>query len=380
MKLLAIASDLNIDDFGGAEYNFVEITKRISTNFEEVCIILGSNDSVKKLLHKNKNIRCKAVWYPRITNFMGLFYILFATIPAIFEYLKLKPDIIWAKQEFPQGVIGVILKVAFRKTLFVTTQSARLHKDELVITGNVPLVIKNLFTRIAGFAINIVFKQADIVLAVSKFSAKEAKSRGAKSIVIVPNGVDSNLFLLKRKPPKIFTIVSTSSLIYRNGLDTLIKAVSVLPKKVDWKLVIAGIGPLEQDLKKLARELGIQNRVRFAGYVPNKRIPDLLGRASVFVRVSRAEGFGSSFLESMAIGLPTIGTPVGGITDFLRDGQNGFLVPPDDEIALKRLLEKVSRGGEKIEKIAKKGKETVLKHFNWDQIAAIVAKEMLKLR
>lgn len=170
-----------------------------------------------------------------------------------------------------------------------------------------------------------------------------------------------------------FKIITTSSLIPRNGIDILIKACKLLT--FDLELIIAGDGSEEESLKKLAKGLPI----KFIGRVKSNKIPQLLKKSNLFVRPSRFEGFGSSFIEAMATGLPVIGTPVGGIIDFLKDNKTGFLVPVDDP---KNLAEKINytySHPKEVQKIASRGQEFILQNYSWDKIAGQVYDEMRKL-
>ncbi len=170
-----------------------------------------------------------------------------------------------------------------------------------------------------------------------------------------------------------FKIITTSSLIPRNGIDTLIQACALL--EIDYQLIIAGDGPEEINLKNLAKDLP----VRFLGRVKNNKIPQLLRESNLFVRPSRFEGFGSSFIEAMAVGIPIIGTPVGGITDFLVDNKTGFLVPINDPQTLAKRIIYVKNNPVIVKKIIATAKMFVEKNYNWNKIADQVHDEMQKL-
>ncbi len=168
-------------------------------------------------------------------------------------------------------------------------------------------------------------------------------------------------------------ITTTSSLIPRNGLDTLIQACKLLD--IDWRLTIAGDGPEKERLKKLAANLP----VKFLGRVENTKIPQLLKKHDLFIRPSRFEGFGSSFIEAMAAGLPIIGTPVGGIVDFLTDNKTGFLVPVDNPTALAKKIEYVNSHPEIAKAVAKRGQDFVVRNYSWDKIAKEVFDQFRQL-
>jgi glycosyltransferase involved in cell wall biosynthesis len=97
--------------------------------------------------------------------------------------------------------------------------------------------------------------------------------------------------------------------------------------------------------------------------------------ADVFCRPSINEGFGISFIESMACKIPTIGTNVGGITDIIKDGENGILVPPENVGELTNVLKRVVEDENLANRIAEEGYRTVRERFTWE----VVLKEMDKV-
>ena len=114
-----------------------------------------------------------------------------------------------------------------------------------------------------------------------------------------------------------FFLITTSRLVPKNGIDDIIRSLKYLPDRV--KLIVVGEGPLGETLWNVAHAAGVSKRVRFTGYVPHATLPMYLYVSNVFVRPSRSEGMGNSFIEAMAAGIPTIGTRIGGIPDFLID-------------------------------------------------------------
>jgi glycosyltransferase involved in cell wall biosynthesis len=176
-----------------------------------------------------------------------------------------------------------------------------------------------------------IFTSATSVQCISTYLATWAKELGARGPVeVIPNGVDlevftpaKNKFILDHQ-----LVVTTSRLVKKNGVDLLIKAMTRLPQPVH--LAIIGDGPERENLVALAKELKVSDRVEFVGYLVHQDMITYLRHADVFVRASRSEGLGNSFLEAMAVGVPVVGTPVGGIVDFLHEGETGFLAWPED--------------------------------------------------
>jgi glycosyltransferase involved in cell wall biosynthesis len=122
------------------------------------------------------------------------------------------------------------------------------------------------------------------------------------------------------------------------GQDTLVQALAGLRDQADWTAVMVGEGPNRQAVEKLAQKLGVANRCRFTGLCPHSDVLKELADSSVSVIPSRAEAFGFVALESMAVGLPVIASNTGGLAEVIRDGVDGFLVPPGDAQAISEKL------------------------------------------
>jgi len=221
-------------------------------------------------------------------------------------------------------------------------------------------------------------RKADLVHTVSTHIANAARKFGAEKVCVVPNGVDTRIFLPQdrsqmrkklgyRLDEKI--IVSSSRLTPKNGLDYLIRAVANVP---GLKLIIIGDGEQRKSLESLINTLKLGDRVSLLGYLEHSKLPDYLSAADAFCRPSINEGFGISFIESMACRIPTIGTRVGGITDIIINGKNGLLVPPKDVGTLTGAIRKVIQDKNFGRVIAEQGLKTVKEKFTW----GVVLKQM----
>lgn len=92
-------------------------------------------------------------------------------------------------------------------------------------------------------------------------------------------------------------------------------------------------------LHHLAEDLGLGDRLLFAGH--RSDVPGLLSQATISVLPSHSEGLSNTLLESMAAGLPIVATRVGGNPELVRDGENGFLIPPHDPMALAAAISRI---------------------------------------
>lgn len=167
-----------------------------------------------------------------------------------------------------------------------------------------------------------------------------------EQIVVIPNGicVDEYLVPLPRAqlvrefgvPIQARLLASVGRLTRQKGFDVLLKAFVGLRDK-DTQLILIGKGEQEGELRAGAQALGISERVHFAGY--RRDVPRLLGAFDVYVHPARFEGMPNAVMEAMAAGCPIVATTVDGTTELVRDGIDGWLVPPEDTSALGAALE-----------------------------------------
>jgi glycosyltransferase involved in cell wall biosynthesis len=170
--------------------------------------------------------------------------------------------------------------------------------------------------------------------------------------VVIPNPVDTEriraLGLGAKRPYQDgrIDIISVGRLIQQKGYDLLLRGLKVAVSRVpEIQLTIVGEGPEETVLRKLARSLEIENNVTFAGGQGNPY--PYISNADLFVSSSRWEGCPNVILESLACGTPVLAFDCpGGTGEIIRDGKNGWLVPPGDEVALGNRMAVLVENGE----------------------------------
>lgn len=216
-----------------------------------------------------------------------------------------------------------------------------------------------------------VLNRASRVHVISTHLAGLARRYGYKGpLELIPNGVDTEKFKEKSKSTAAPVIVTTSRLVQKNGIDTLIRAFALVRKRFpDAVLEIAGEGEDRKALEILVREVNLAHAVLFHGHVAYDRIPEFLSRASVFVRPSRSEGLGTSFLEAMAAGVPVVATRVGGIPDFLQDGKTGLFVRVDDADDVARQIIRILADSALYAKLSREARMLVESAYTWDSVA-----------
>jgi glycosyltransferase involved in cell wall biosynthesis len=184
---------------------------------------------------------------------------------------------------------------------------------------------------------------ADRVTAVSQAAALAHVSSAMVSqnkLIVLANGVDVNVYRSDstvRKSVRLELGIDRGFLWFAAGrlepvkdYPTLLAAMGQVPEPA--RLMIAGAGPLQNELIQLAARLGLEGRVRFLGFEPD--IKRWMQAADGFVLSSRWEGLPMGLLEAGACGLPAVATCVPGTPEVVVDGQTGWLTPPGDSTAL----------------------------------------------
>lgn len=244
----------------------------------------------------------------------------------------------------------------------------------------------NRWFGLINFSWRMALGRTAVLTALSRFLGDRAKRFGYKGEVkIIPNGVDTIRFELKawsleernkiRKDLELkendIALITTSRLVKKNGVGDVIGALADLPSNI--KFVICGVGELEESLKLKAKSLKVEDRVIFAGNVSQDILPKYLKACDIFVRPSLSEGFGISFIEAMASKLPVVATPVGGITDFLQDGETGYFCKPNNPESVAETIKRVLADPNK-NAVVEKAHRMVLEKYDWDKIVPEIGK------
>ena len=385
-------------NIGGAEVAVKEITDRIDSSqcvFDMITIGVGRNLGGRLKGSATETIGNVTVY--RVFKGIGPVQKLLFPFAAFFKALKLNRkqpyDAVWPIMASYAGFAAYLFKLVHPKVPMILTiqEGDNFERREGIF--------KCLFAKI--------FKSADHITAISTFLANWSKEMGAKCpIEVIPNGVDQALFRaeiahdevealkekLGKKPDDIF-LVTASRLVYKNAVDDIISALQYLPANV--KLLVIGAGALEGELKKQAIKLklnptieivnttsratstpsndsaqsNVNARVLFIGFIPHANLPNYLKSSDIFIRPSHSEGLGNSFLEAMAAGIPVIATPVGGIPDFLKDGETGLFCEVDNPRSIAQKVEKLLKDKESREYIVRNGRKMVEEKYQWGAIA-----------
>jgi L-malate glycosyltransferase len=147
------------------------------------------------------------------------------------------------------------------------------------------------------------------------------------------------------------------------GVDVLVRAFALAADRLPGAgLTLVGGGTTSDDMRRLAGELGIESRVRFVGRIPNAA--PYIAQADVGVLPSRREGLPVVALETLALGRPMVATAVGGTPSVVREGETGWLVPPEDPAALAEALVEAGTDFEEAERRGRAGRRLIEEEFD----------------
>ncbi len=233
-----------------------------------------------------------------------------------------------------------------------------------------------------------ILEEVDLVLATCPAEVEELTmlyDADLTRLTVVPCGVDHQTFRpvdrdtaremlgLSDRP----TVVYVGRLVARKGVDTLVEAFALLPRRLDARLVIVGGepggSPEAARLAALAEDLDISERVSFAGSRPQEDLRHYYGAADAAVSVPHYEPFGMTPLEAMACATPVVGSRVGGIKTSVADGETGYLVPPrEPEVLAGRVLRLLSDPALQF-RVGRAARRRIEEHYTWEHVATLAA-------
>jgi phosphatidyl-myo-inositol dimannoside synthase len=171
-------------------------------------------------------------------------------------------------------------------------------------------------------------------------------------------------------------ILTVARLVPHKGQDMGIRALSALRRDFPGlRYVMVGEGHDEERLRSLARELGVLDRVGFVGPMRDDELPEAYATSTIYLGASRVdkeinvEGFGISFLEAAASGIPSVAGDSGGVRSAVRDGETGIVVPPTDPDAIADAIRSLLLNQDRRKQMGVAGRRAVETHYNWDRVA-----------
>lgn len=275
---------------------------------------------------------------------------------------KINPDILHAHYAFGYGTFGAY---------------ANFHPYVLTAWGSDILVDTSSFSK--KFFVKYALKKADLITCDAQHLKERMIKLGTagKKINIIYFGTDSVKFSPQKKDKSIRdklglnnspVVISLRLLKPIYNLESLINAIPLVLQQIPQaKFIIAGNGHEEKMLKDLASSLKVLDSIRFVGSIPNAELPNYLNASDVYVSTSLSDaGLAASTAEAMACELPVIVTDFGANAEWVKDGENGFVVPLKDPITLAEKIIILLQDKDLRKKFGKNGRQVIKERLDYN--------------
>lgn len=289
----------------------------------------------------------------------------------------------------PFSAIGVLSLVGSRRVPCVYTCHS-LSFEEYVSRSSSPgnpikWLLHHLQISARKSIERTVLKKSDQIVVLSEYTSKKLQRTyglAPSKVKVIPGGVDLERFKPSGDKASIrarldlpedkFILFTVRNLVPRMGLENLISALEIAQNgHKDLLLVIGGEGPLEPELKEQVRRCGVEELVRFAGYIPDEDLPSYYQMADLFILpTTELEGFGLVTVEALASGLPVLGTPVGGTKEILAKLGSDHLFDDSATQSIANGILNALNGWAKdraiYENISQACRKVTEQHYSWD--------------
>jgi glycosyltransferase involved in cell wall biosynthesis len=369
---IAMLIDTYLPIIGGAEIHVTELSRALRNFGHEVKICTAVSSFTGEVEEEFPVIR-----FPMLNGGgRRAFVNIPRAIPGLIKCIK-QVDFVHCHYSFLMAALGTILARILGKRSAVT-----LHGLGTLDSS----VGKNLLWKFYRF---VSLKWAHTIIATSE-EMKDVASRFApnRKIVIIPNGVNTNIFKPKKTVNESISVVLTMRrLAPKNGVQYLVEAIpAVIAKCPQTKFLIAGEGKLEDYIRKRVAELNVEEYCEFIGIVPHAKTPDYYQKADVVVFPSSAESTSLACLEAMSCEKAVIASNLKAYQDMLgTNGERGLLVrlfdretsdynaplalPEGVIVHFSEMIINLLKDKPLQESLGKNAREYVVKYFDWTKIA-----------
>jgi glycosyltransferase involved in cell wall biosynthesis len=337
-------------------YNISVVTPKIYTGSR----YLEERDGIKvyrfPFFARNKLL----IEHKKIPYLRMVLYCITGFFLGVYATLKSTCSVIHAHWAIPSGLIAVAIGFLLKKPFIVT-----IHGSDLRMALERPGLIRKVFTYVC--------KKATQLNCVSEVQKEELEQLGIPRMKIstIPMGIDEE-FLERgehrgRELKKGgFTILSNRNLLPMYNVSLLIRAIPiVLKEEPGTRFLIAGDGSEKDNLTIQVKSLNLGAFVQFLGRVPHQEMPGLLAQADIYVSTSPYDGTSVSLLEALACGAFPVVADIPSNREWIADGDNGFLVPKENENVLANKIVEAVRNHRLVGKACEKNRKTVQQRAYW---------------
>ena len=215
-------------------------------------------------------------------------------------------------------------------------------------------------------------RSADVVLTHGTGLSRELARLGVAATPVIQGTLEPGDFLERVRrvdATRSFHVLTAARLVPTKNIGAVLEAVSMLNRGAEeYRLTVAGDGPLRTQLENTSKRMGLSNSVTFLGWVEGTdQMRALYANSDVFVLPSANEGISTALTEAMAAGLPVVSTSVGGLADIVQDGQNSVVLREPSPAAIATGIRQLRENPEAASALGAEGSRSVRKflHTAW---------------
>lgn len=343
---ILIATDTFAPDVNGAAKFTTRLAARLTARGHEVHVVASAlgrgRQGTRVEEHEGQRFsvhRLRSMLYP------GHEWLRFAEPWRMFRNAAslldaLKPDVVHFQSHV---ILGRAFSTEAKKRGIRVIGTNHLMFENLMDHSNVPKFLQEQTVERLWKDAATVLERCDVVTTPTRRSADYLELKtGLRGVHAISCGLPGDEYSPnpERQHGRIVFVGRVTS---EKRLDTLVRAVALLPEDLTWHLDIVGGGDQIDELAKLARDLRIADRVTLTGYVSDQELRDRLRSAEVFAMPSIAELQSIATMEAMATGLPVVAADAVALPHLVTDGVNGWLFRPDDAADMAEKLERIMR-------------------------------------
>lgn len=269
------------------------------------------------------------VIYKKVMSVSNFLYDSPINLNGLFYYWSIKRMI---KNINKKEKIVLIDAHTFKQEGYVAYKLKKEYPDiPATITLHGTSFFRNTETSNGRKCIKKIFSKVDYAVCVSHKIQRMVTECGINNTKVIFNGINQHTFEEVNKNDYRYKIITVGALIPRKKHDVTINAIAELVKDYpEMKLTIIGAGEEKQNLQQIVKEKELEKYVEFKEQIANQEVLKLMNKSDIFVLPSIVEGFGIVYAEAMKAKCITIGTKNEGIDGFIKNGENGFLIEPNE--------------------------------------------------
>ena len=228
------------------------------------------------------------------------------------------------------------------------------------------------------------YPKLDLVIANTPFMKTWAEEMGAKNVIVIPQGVDTNIMKNLPKDKELQkkynindndkVVMYLGSILSHSGLDVIFNDMGKILKEIpEFRLLVVGDGPDLEQLKQQSKQLGIYEKIIFTGFVPYKEVPRFCSLADLCINPFRMDGkyaFNDKltpvkFFDFLSCGKPVLATPLQGtLYDFPKESNT--IIYESLDLFTGKMIELLKN--DSLDEVGQRGREFVGKNFTWDSV------------